>query len=475
MSTSLSPEPQTGKLDHADKQIKETVLPPQNGDQEQTRISLNFADISPCLNADQARIEAARCYFCYDAPCIKSCPTSIDIPGFINSIATGNLPGAGIKILDANILGGSCARVCPTEILCEGACVRTKQHEKSVEISALQRVATDALMARVEAGAPHPFSRATSTNFKIAIVGAGPAGLSCAHTLARQGYEVTLFDARQKAGGLNEYGIAAYKMTNHFAAREVDFVLGIGGITLKTGMALGKDFNLKDLQADFDAVFLAVGQTKPSALGISGEALPGVRDAITFIEELRQAKQLTDISIGREVVVIGGGNTAIDAATQAKRLGAEVVTIVYRRGRETMKATNIEQDWALTNGVALREWAMPISIEGADRVNKISFARTHLSNGRLVTGDETFTLRADMVLKAIGQNVDLQESSDLKRTSDNRIHIDSSSFSTSLPGVFAGGDCVAGQDLTVQAVEDGKRAAAAIHYYLNTPKEIRHG
>lgn len=475
MSTSLSPEARTDKLDHADKQIKETVLPPQNGDQKEARISLNFKDISPCLNADQARIEAARCYFCYDAPCIKSCPTSIDIPGFINSIATGNLSGAGVKILDANILGGSCARVCPTEILCEGACVRTKQNEKPVEISALQRVATDALMARVEAGAAHPFSRAADTNFKVAIVGAGPAGLSCAHALARQGHEVSLFDARKKAGGLNEYGIAAYKMTDHFAAREVDFVLGIGGITVKTGMALGKDFSLKDLQADFDAVFLAIGQAKPSALGISGESLPGVRDAIAFIEELRQAKRLTDLSIGREVVVIGGGNTAIDAATQAKRLGAEVVTIVYRRGRETMKATNIEQDWALTNGVALREWATPISIEGTDRVNRISFARTHLKNDRLVTGDETFTLSADLVLKAIGQNVDLQDSSGLKRSSDGRIHVESSSFSTSIPGIFAGGDCVAGQDLTVQAVEDGKRAAAAIHSYLNAPKESGHG
>lgn len=475
MSPSLSPGHQAGDLDRADKKISETIASSKKRDDLETKITLQFNDISPCLNADQARIEAARCYFCYDAPCIQSCPTGIDIPGFINGIATGNLHGAGMKIFEANILGGSCARVCPTEILCEGACVRTKQQEKPVEISALQRVATDVLMARVADGAPYPFSRTAATNFHVAIVGAGPAGLACAHALARRGHEVTLFEARQKPGGLNEYGIAAYKMTDHFASREVDFVLGIGGINVKTGMVLGKDFSIEDLQADYDAVFLAIGQTRPLALGIPGEALSGVRDAIAFIEDLRQAPRLADLPVGREVVVIGGGNTAIDAATQAKRLGAEIVTIVYRRGRESMKATNIEQEWALTNGVALREWATPVAIEGKDHVNAIRFARTHLHKDRLVIEDETFTLHADMVLKAIGQTVEISKKIDLKRTPDGRIHIDSSSFSTSLPGIFAGGDCVAGQDLTVQAVEDGKRAAAAIHHYLTSAKEIGHG
>ncbi|MGE4481778.1 NAD(P)-dependent oxidoreductase [Acidocella sp.] len=430
------------------------------------RLAECFADAHPPLTRDQADIEASRCYFCYDAPCVQACPTSIDIPGFIRAISTGNLSGAGQKILEANILGGACARVCPTEILCEGACVRTAQQQKPVEIGALQRVATDAAMLRARATGKHPFARAVETRRRIAVVGAGPAGLACAHELAKAGHEVDLFDARSKPGGLNEYGIAAYKMADEFAAREVEFVLGIGGIKLIPNQALGRELDLGALRRDYDAVFLGIGQAGVKALAIPGEDLPGVRDAVRFIEDLRQSRDKADVPVGRHVVVIGGGNTAIDAAVQAKRLGAELVSLVYRRGREDMPATSVEQDWALVNGVAFRHWAAPVAIEGGGAVRAIRFARTVLVDGRLSLGDDGFVLAADMVLKAVGQSLEVSDRDALPKVENGRFLVRDETLETSLPGVFAGGDCIAGQDLTVQAVADGKRAAIGINAYL---------
>jgi dihydropyrimidine dehydrogenase (NAD+) subunit PreT len=318
------------------------------------QLQATYGDAHPPLTPDQAVVEAERCYFCHDAPCVEACPTDIDIPGFIRAIATGNLKGAATTILEQNIFGGTCARVCPTEILCERSCVRTAQEHRPVDIGALQRHATDWLMARQI----QPFTRAPSTGKRIAVVGAGPAGLSCAHALARNGHDVTVFEAREKPGGLNEYGIAAYKMADDFAQREVAFLLSIGGIAIRHGTALGRDVSLDTLRAEFDAVFLGLGAT--NAIGIEGEALPGVRDAVDFIAELRQSPN--GIAVGARVVVIGGGNTAIDAATQSARLGADRVTIVYRRGPEQMSATPVEQDWAKTNGVAIRHWSTPVRI-----------------------------------------------------------------------------------------------------------------
>ncbi|WP_241763086.1 NAD(P)-dependent oxidoreductase [Acidiphilium sp. PM] len=419
-----------------------------------------FCDIKPRLSHDKAQIEASRCYFCYDAPCVAACPTGIDIPGFIRGIATNNLDGAAERILSANILGGSCARVCPTEILCEGACVRTAQQAKPVEIGALQRVATDHAMAKVAAGAPHPFARAAATGRRVAIIGAGPAGLACAHRLAMLGHEVVIFEARSKPGGLNEYGIAAYKMVDRFAACEVEFILAIGGIEIRYDQALGRDITLAYLREAFDAVFLAIGQTALPCLALPGEHLQGVEDAVAFIERIRQAEDLREVAVGRNVVVIGGGNTAIDAATQAKRLGAEVVTIVYRRGREAMKATVEEQDWALGNGVALRLWSSPVRFEGETRVTGATFA---LAEGEAAG---VFTLPADMVLKAVGQRLDSEDAGSLPALAGGRILVDPVSFETTLAGVFAGGDCIASQDLTVQAVADGKSAATGIHAFL---------
>ncbi len=436
-------------------------------------LAANFADAHPPLSPAQAVVEADRCYFCHDAPCVEACPTGIDIPAFIRKIATGNLRGSAQTILEANILGGSCARVCPTEELCERACVHTAQEHKPIEIGALQRHATDWLMERGIA----PFTRAAPTGRRIAVVGAGPAGLACAHGLARHGHDVTIFEARPKPGGLNEYGIAAYKVAGDYAQREIGFILAIGGIAIEHGMALGRDITLDGLRHDFDAVFLGLGQTGVKALGLAGETIAGVRDAIDFIAELRQAPK-QHVAVGRRVVVIGGGNTAIDAATQARRLGAEDVTIVYRRGPQHMTATDEEQTWARSNDVRIRHWATPIRLMSAAHpetrdatVTGVEFARTMIdASGRLAPTGEKFVLAADMVLKAIGQSFVAngfvpELPNEVPALHDGRIVVDADRR-TSLPRVYSGGDCVPGPDLTVSAVQDGKLAALAIHRML---------
>jgi dihydropyrimidine dehydrogenase (NAD+) subunit PreT len=276
------------------------------------QLARNFDDVAPPLDRQGALLAAARCYYCYDAPCIQACPTGIDIPTFIRGISTDNLKGAAEEILGANILGGMCARVCPTEILCEGDCVRNVDDDQPVQIGALQRYATD-WVYRDNATL---FERAPETGKRIAVIGAGPAGLSCAHQLARAGHRVTIYDANTKPGGLNEYGIAAYKVPG-FAQREVDWLMSIGGIELHCGPALGRELTLSQLRGDFDAVFLGIGLGGVNALGMEGEHLHGVRNAVDFIAELRQHEHLSTLPVGRRVVVIGGGNTAIDAAIQS--------------------------------------------------------------------------------------------------------------------------------------------------------------
>ena len=406
-------------------------------------IAANFADAHPLLTYDQALVEADRCYFCFDAPCTEACPAGIDVPGFIRGIATGNIAGAAKEILDKNIFGGSCARVCPTEILCEGACVRMAQEREPIAIGALQRVATDWQMST---GA-QPFAREAATGKRVAVVGAGPAGIACAHALARFGHEVVVYDAKPKPGGLNEYGIAAYKMADDFARREVAFIVSIGGIKLEYSQCLEVDFTIDELKQKFDVVFLGLGQNGVKALGIQGEALDGVMDAVAFIAGLRQESDKSVVKVGRRVVVIGGGNTAIDAAVQAKFLGAEQVTILYRRGGAQMSATHDEQDWAKRNGVNIQYWATPLRIEVE-------------ANGLCVVTEHS-RFSADMVLKAVGQRLLGGEVA----LTDGRIRI-GEDYQTSVRGVFAGGDCVAGMDLTVQAVQDGKMAARAMHQYL---------
>jgi len=427
----------------------------------------NFGDITPPLTRHEALVEADRCYFCYDAPCLQACPTSIDIPLFIRQIATENVSGAARTILSQNIFGGMCARDCPTETLCEQACVRNLAEDKPVEIGRLQRFATDHLLARGE----QPFEREAASGKRVAVVGGGPAGLACAHRLALHGHAVTVFEAREKLGGLNEYGIAAYKVAGGAAQREVDFVLSIGGIETRCNMALGRDITLAELRRDHDAVFLGMGLAGVNALEQEGEELPGVIDAVDYIAKLRQAQDLSSLPVGRRVVVIGGGMTAIDIAVQSKRLGAEDVTVVYRRGKDAMKASEYEQELAQINGVKIKHWGLPhrILAEG-QRVTGVEFRYGRIgAGGRLEAGEESFTLEADVVFKAIGQSfvpAALGEALEALELSGGRLAVDEERR-TSLAGVWAGGDCVAdGQDLTVAAVADGKRAADSIHAFL---------
>ena len=420
----------------------------------------NFADIAPRFDAHEARVAADRCYFCHDAPCMTACPTTIDIPLFIRQIATGTPEAAAKTIFSQNILGGMCARVCPTEQLCEEVCVREVAEGKPVEIGRLQRFATDSLMA---AGV-HPFARAKPTGKRVAVVGAGPAGLSAAHRLAMKGHEVAIFDPRPKAGGLNEYGIASYKAPGDFAADEVAWLLKIGGIRVEHGKALGSGLTLDGLRKDHDAVVLAVGLAGVNALRAEGEALDNVLDAVDFIAGLRQAADKAALRIGRDVVVIGGGMTAVDAAVQSKLLGAENVTIVYRRGQERMSASSHEQDHAASVGVRILHNAAPVRVHGSGAAQEVEFAYTEDGPGGLTLKGETFRLKADQVMKAIGQT--LQGAPEGLRIEGGKIAV-TGAGRTSVPGVWAAGDCASGgEDLTVTAVAEGRDAAEDIHASL---------
>jgi dihydropyrimidine dehydrogenase (NAD+) subunit PreT len=428
--------------------------------------TVNFADLHPALSPHEARVAAERCLFCYDAPCQTACPTSIDIPLFIRQIATGNRLGSAKTILSANPLGAMCARVCPTETLCEEACVRNAAEDEPVEIGRLQRFATDLVIDEMRP----IFRRAAPTGRKVAVVGAGPAGLACAHGLALAGHDVTIFEAREKPGGLNEYGIASYKAAGNIAQREVDWLLSVGGITVETGKALGRDVTLEGLRADHDAVFLGLGLQGVNHLGFHEGGIAGVEDAVAFIARLRQAQargMLDTVPVGRRVVVVGGGMTAIDAAVQAKKLGAEEVTIVYRRGAEDMGASRFEQELALTSGVVIRHFARPTALgEHEGRLTSVRFTGTAIDERRVYDTNEGFELAADMLLKAIGQTFLAEVLGGGVELSHGRIAVDDERR-TSLPDVFAGGDCVAGgSDLTVVAVEDGKQAARAIDRQL---------
>lgn len=436
-------------------------------------LASHFTDLAPPLSARQAELESSRCLYCYDAPCVNACPSDIDIPSFIRNIQQENVQGAAQKILSANILGGSCARVCPTEVLCQQACVRNNAQECApVLIGLLQRYAIDNAQF-----SEYPFTRAASTGKRIAVVGAGPAGLACAHRLALHGHEVVIFEDREKSGGLNEYGIAKYKLVDDFAQREVDFVLQIGGIEVRHGQRLGDNLSLSDLHQQFDSVFLAIGLAASRQLGLAHEEAPGVLAATDYIRELRQSDDLTQLPLAERCIVLGAGNTAIDMAVQMARLGAREVNLVYRRGQEDMGATGHEQDIAKANQVRLMTWAQPdeVLLDDQGQVRGMRFARTRLADGRLVKTGETFELAADAVFKAIGQTFDEATLSDplahsLQRTGD-RITVDEH-LRTSIPGVYAGGDCTSlGQDLTVQAVQHGKLAAQAIHAQLMLTQE----
>jgi dihydropyrimidine dehydrogenase (NAD+) subunit PreT len=434
----------------------------------QQQYAENFSDIHPPFETkDAALVEANRCLFCYDAPCMKSCPTGIDVPKFIKQIATENIKGSAHTIFVSNIMGAGCSKVCPVEKLCEGACVFNFMEEEPIAIAKLQRYSTEKAMAANW----QLFKRKESTSKKVAIVGAGPAGLSCAHVLAREGIEVSIFEKESKGGGLMTYGIAAYKVTPQFCEDEVNYILGIGGIEIKYNQELGKNISLADLQKDFDAVYLGIGVGLARQLEIPGEDLEGVEDAIKFIYDIR-TKGFDKVAVGDKVVVIGMGMTAIDAATQAKRLGAKEVTMIYRRTQEEMPCTQHELDIAMLDGCKIIWLASPKEIKGTGgKVNELVCSIMKLgepdTSGRRSPVDtgQTFSLDVDMVIKAAGQ-MPFRNLIEKFKIQSSRGKIDIKETATNITGVFAGGDCVNGGKEVVDAVQAGKDGAKAILSFL---------
>ena len=444
-------------------------MPIQNNRLSTEDLALKFADVHPPFeHAEGAAIEADRCINCYDAPCTKSCPTSIDVPLFIKQISSGNIKGSAKTILSSNIMGGGCSKVCPVEKLCEGACVYNLLGEEPISIAKLQRYSAEKAIK----GKWELFERKPSNGKKVAVIGAGPAGLACAHALSLQGVEVTVFEKEEKGGGLMTYGVAAYKVTPEFCKEEVDFILSIGGIDVQYKKELGKDITLAELQQKYDAVFLGIGVGIARSLDIPGEELDGVVDAISFIYELR-TNDFSKIAVGDNVAVIGMGMTAIDAATQSKRLGAKDVTLIYRRTENEKPCTEVELDLAKLDGCSFIWLASPKEIIGENgKVKKLVCNKMKLgepeASGRRAPVDtgETFTMDVDMVIKAAGQIPfeELINKSSVQNKS-GKISINNKT-ETNLKGVFAGGDSVNGGKEVVDAVQAGKDGAKGILQYL---------
>jgi dihydropyrimidine dehydrogenase (NAD+) subunit PreT len=439
------------------------------------QLEKNFADINPPLNPGQALEEASRCLFCHDAPCIKACPTEIDVPLFIRQIITGNLRGSAKTILEANILGQSCARVCPTSVLCEGSCVLNAQGRKPVEIGKLQRYAVDPVVA----SGVQLFQAGPDNGYRVALIGAGPASLSCAAELRKRGYAAVIFDANPQPGGLDTYGIAAYKMRAEETLKEIDLVLGLG-VAINSGVAVGKDISIPDLEREYDAVFIGIGLGETDALGIPGEQLNGCVDALSFIEETK-SRRFDQVTIARRIAVVGGGNTAIDVVTAARRLGAEEVFMVYRRTSEEMSAFDYEYELAKNDCVTFVWQAAPSRVidDGHGHVAALECLRTQPAakdaRGRSsyvpIPGSE-FRLEVSMVVKALGQKRKLdflQQITNLELK--NGCIVVDQTMQSSNPRYFAGGDCVNGGGEVVDAVAHGKKAADGIHQRL----EATHG
>ena len=427
-----------------------------------------FQEIFPPMSAQEAAVEANRCLYCYDAPCLHACPTHIDIPTFIRKIATDNLRGSARTILEANFLGGTCGRVCPVEELCEGACVLKGEHADPIQIGRLQRYAVDELWKRGE----EVFRAGPPTGSKVAVVGGGPAGISCAAELAKLGHAVTLLEGRALGGGLSTYGIVVLREPVEVALREVESLRRLG-VNVRENSPIETAGDFESLLEGFDAVFLALGLGAVPAMGMPGEE--HAVDGLQFIEASKL--DLGSLHVGKNVAVIGAGNTAVDAATIAARLGART-TMVYRRGESEMTAYEHEYAFALREGIRYEWCTQPIGIEGENgTVTGLKCLRVELgerdASGRpapvLVAGSE-FVLPCDQVIKATGQEKPrLAETFGLE-TESGYIAVDDQ-LRTSRPRVYAGGDCVRvrGSASTVMAVQDGKIAAASIHAALSTP------
>jgi glutamate synthase (NADPH/NADH) small chain len=445
---------------------------------DEPSIAARMAEIKPPLSPQEATIEATRCLYCFDAPCIASCPTGIDIPAFIKKIAFDNVTGAARTILEANILGASCARVCPTQVLCEGACVMLDLEKDPIQIGRLQRFATDHVATH---GINVLHAPATKNGKRVAILGAGPAGLGCAAELARIGYDVDVYEKKPRGGGLNTYGIAYYKMKPEVSLAEVAMIERLG-VRFHYGVVVGTDITIAELERDHDAIFLGIGLGGVQRLGIPGEDLPEVLDALDFIEQIH-TEPLAKIPVGRRVAILGCGNTAIDAVTQALRLGAEHATVIYRRGPEDMSAYDFEYELAKTDGAIFLFHAAPVAVlDEGGHVAGLRLARTVIRDEKvmIVPGSE-WTEPFDMVLSAVGQEKQASLLTSLfpalKLDRRGRVAIDPTTMQTSLPHLFAGGDCTSGGREVVNAVAEGKKAARGIHCKLTsetTPGPVQH-
>ena len=428
------------------------------------QLAASFAEIAPRYTEQQALVESSRCLFCFDAPCITACPTGIDIPAFIKKIASRNVAGAARVILRANILGASCARVCPTEVLCEGACVMLDRDRDPIKIGRLQRYATDHAYENkiriFENGAKNSGKR-------VAVIGGGPAGMGCAAELAQLGHEVVIFESKPNAGGLNTYGIAYYKMKPEVSLEEVELVKSLG-VEFRCGVEVGRDLNRTELD-QFDAIFIGVGLGEGQRLRIPGENLPEVVEALTFIHQIH-TQPLPEIPVGGRVAVIGCGNTAIDAATQARRLGAQEVVLIYRRGESHMSAYAFEYDLAKRDGATFLFHHAPVEVLSANgHVAGLRLIQTRFnSSGALETieGSE-MEMPFDMVIKAVGQQKQndwlTKVFPDLNLNRDGTIARNFGTGQTNLPNVFTGGDCANGGREVVNAVGEGKKAARGLH------------
>ena len=420
------------------------------------QIEQNFAEIHPLMSQSEAIFEANRCLYCYDAPCTHACPTHIDVPSFIKKIASGNLHGSARVIFDANPIGASCARVCPVEVLCEGACVEKTLMDKPIEIGRLQRYATDYAINKGR----QIFEKGESNGKSVGIIGSGPAGLSCATYLARLGYDVTIYEKKSLAGGLDTYGMAEYKMSQKDSLDEVAAV-GKLGVEFRLNCEIGSDVLFEDLQKNYDAVFVGVGLGATNDLNIEGEDLDGVMDALYFIEKIK-TRDWKSVPIGKIVAVIGAGNTAIDAVTQAKRLGAEKVLLIYRRTEKDISAYDYEYELAKKDGIEFVWQTSPIAILGNESVSGLKCKKSD--------GTE-FEIACDLVIKAIGQQKQISffQNIGIEFNEKGQVVVNET-MQTSNPKIFAGGDCVNGGAEAVDASQMGKLAAQGIHFSLSGEK-----
>ncbi len=424
-----------------------------------------LAEIEPALTPQQAAVEAQRCLFCFDAPCIGACPTGIDVPSFIRKLAHGNPAGAARAILSANILGASCARVCPTEALCEGACVVLNMEGGPVKIGRLQRHATDHFFEHQFPVFGKPAARSGK---RVAVIGGGPAGLGCAAELAQLGHQAVVFEKRPRAGGLNTHGVAYYKMKPETGLAEVELVKSLG-VEFRCGVEIGRDISIAQLEKEFDAIFIGIGFGAGLRLEIPGANLPELATALDFIEQIH-TRPLAEVAVGEHVAVIGGGNTAIDAATQARRLGAESVTIIYHRSENELPAYHFEYELAKSDGVGFIFNAAPVEIIARDgHVAGLRLAQTQVNaDGGVepVSGTEWIE-PLDMIIQAIGQEKPMAALRRLFPALEfdrlGAICCDPVTGRTNLSRVFAGGDCANGGREVVHAVAGGKRAARGMH------------